>query len=281
MPGKVFGMQIFSYGSIDSISVLEQLHTPMTDIPLERTTARRFDGSRLLSVLTHPRRTFGEIAAESRPTWLTPMVVLSITALLVVLVSGYLKTRAAMMGEVQLPPDWQWWPPEMQNNYMQAQQATQGATFMYIIPLVGSLTGLWLGWLLVAGMLHLGSTLLGGRGSMQGALTITAWASLPFAIRDLLRVIYMLSAGHAIGSPGLSGFATSAGFVPQLMSRLDLFVLWYILLLIIGFAIADGLSRGKAVVGVVIVLFLIILAQAGLGTLFSSLGGQAIQRPFF
>ena len=253
----------------------------MTDIPLERPTARRFDVSRLLPVFTHPRRTFGEIAAESRPSWLTPMLVLSLTALLVVIVTGYLKTRAAMLGEVTLPPDWQWWTPEMQNNYMQAQQATQGATFMYIIPLVGSWTALWLGWMLVAGLLHLGSTLLGGRGSMQGALTIAAWASLPFAIRDLLRVIYMLSAGHAIGSPGLSGFAASAGFVPQLLSRLDLFVIWYIVLLIIGFAIADGLSRGKAILGVVTVLLLVILAQAGLGTLLSGAGGQAVQRPFF
>ncbi len=94
------------------------------------------------------------------------MLVLTVTALLLVLVAGYLKTRAAMMGEVTMPPDWQWWTPEMQNNYMQAQQATQGKTFMYIIPLVGAWTGLWLGWVLVAGLLHLGSTLLGGRGTM-------------------------------------------------------------------------------------------------------------------
>jgi hypothetical protein len=108
-----------------------------------------------------------------------------------------------------------------------------------------------------------------------------AWAGLPFAIRDVLRVIYMLSVGHAIGSPGLSGFASSAGFIPQLLSRLDLFVLWYILLLIIGFAIMDGLSRGKAVLDVLVVMLLVLLAQAGLGTLVSSMGGQAIQRPFF
>jgi hypothetical protein len=253
----------------------------MTDIPLEKQPARRFEFSRLLPVLTRPRRTFGEMAADSRATWLTPMLVLSITALLVVLVSGYLKTRAAMMGEVQMPPDWQWWTPEMQSNYMNAQQATQGTTFMYIIPLVGTWTGLWLGWVLVAGLLHLGSTLLGGRGSMQGALNIVAWASLPFAIRDILRVIYMFSAGHAIASPGLSGFSTAPGFLTQLLSRLDLFVLWFIVLLIIGFAIADGLSRGKAILDVVVVMMLVLFAQAGIASLFSSLGGQAVQRPFF
>lgn len=253
----------------------------MTDIPLEKQPSRRFDFPRILPVLTRPRKAFVELASESRATWLTPMLVLTVTSLLFVLVTGYLKTQAAMMGEVTLPPDWQWWTPEMQDTFMQAQQATQGKTFMYVIPLVRAWTGLWLGWVLVAGLLHLGSTLLGGRGSMQGALNIAAWASLPFAIRDLLKVIYMLSAGHAIGSPGLSGFASSAGFVPQLLSRLDLFVVWFTVLLIIGFAIADGLSRGKAVFDVVLVILLILVAQAGLGTLFSGIGGQAIQRPFF
>jgi hypothetical protein len=221
------------------------------------------------------------MATESRAAWLTPMLVLTVTVLLVVLVTGYLKTRAALMGEVTMPPDWQWWTPEMQNNYMQAQQATQGKTFIYVIPLVGAWTGLWLAWVLVAGLLHLGSTLLGGRGTMQGALIVVAWASLPFAIRDVLKVIYMLSAGHAIGSPGLSGFATSAGFVPQLLARLDIFVLWYVILLIIGIAIFDGLSRGKAVLDVLVIVLLVLMTRAGLASLTSGIGGQAVQRPFF
>jgi Yip1-like protein len=253
----------------------------MTDLSLEKQPARRLDLQRVMPVLIRPHKAFTELVTEARAAWLTPMLLLSITTLLVVLVSGYLKTRAALMGEVTLPPDWQYWTPEMQTNYMNAQQATQGKTFMYIIPLVRAWTGLWLGWVLVAGLLHLGSTLLGGRGSMQSALNIVAWASLPFAIRDILRVIYMLAAGHAISSPGLSGFATSPGFLPQLLSRLDIFVVWYILLMIIGIALADGLARGKAILAVLVVILLLLLVQAGLGTLLSGIGGQAVQRPFF
>ena len=185
-----------------------------------------------------------------------------------------------MMGEVQLPRDWQWWTPEMQENYMQAQQATQGPVFLYIMPMVGSLTGLWLGWLLLAALLHFGSTLLGGRGSMQSALNIVAWASLPFAVRDILRIIFMLAAGHAIINPGLSGFTTTPGFVAQLLTRLDIFLIWHVILLVIGFAISDGLPRAKAVTGVVVVVLLVLLAQSGIGALTSSFGGLAVQRPF-
>jgi hypothetical protein len=209
------------------------------------------------------------------------MLLLTLTAILVVIVAGYLRTRAAMTGEIPLPPDWQFWTPEMQNNYMQAQQATQGPVFIYIMPMVGSLTGLWVGWLLLAALLHFGSTLLGGRGSMQSALNIVAWASLPFAIRDILRIIFMLVTGHSIVSPGLSGFAPAAGFVSQLLTRLDVFLIWQVILLMIGFALTDGLPRSKAVTGVLVMMLLVLLAQAGLGALTSGFGGLAVQRPFF
>jgi hypothetical protein len=253
----------------------------MTDITLNQRSTRRFDFSRLRDILFHPSSAFQEISSESRATWLTPMLVLTITAIVAVVVAGYLKSHAALMGETPLPRDWQYWTPDMQNNYMQAQQATQGPVFMYVIPLVGSLTALWLGWLLLAALLHFGSTLLGGRGSMQSALNVVAWASLPFAVRDLLRVVFMLITRHAITSPGLSGFSSSAGFVAQLLTRIDTFLIWNVVLLVIGFAIAEGLSRGKAVTGVLVVILLLLLAQAGLGTLSSGFGGLAVQRPFF
>lgn len=209
------------------------------------------------------------------------MLLLTIAAILAVAAAGYLKTRAAMMGEVTLPPDWQWWTPEMQNDFMVAQQAQQGPVFMYIMPLVGSLTGLWLGWLVLAGLLHLGSTLLGGRGSMQNALNVVAWASLPFVVRDILRVVFMLIVGHSIASPGLSGFASSSGFLSQLLARTDIFMIWNIILLVIGFAVADGLPRGKSFANVFTVILLVLLAQAGLSTLLSGFGGSGVQRPFF
>jgi len=235
--------------------------------------ARRFDLSRVFVTLLRPSQAFAGTTAEARSTWLTPMLILSITALLLVLVSGYFKTSAAMMGEIPLPPDWQYWTPDMQNNYMQAQQATQGPTFMYVIPFIGSMTGLWLGWIVLAGLLHLGSTLLGGRGSMQGALIIVGWASLPFAVRDVLRIIYILSASHTITSPGLSGFATNV-FLSQILARTDIFLFWNIVLLVVGFSVVDGLSRGKAWVGVLFVLLLLLSVQAGLGSLIASLGAS-------
>jgi hypothetical protein len=236
---------------------------------------------RIFALLTHPRQFF----ASDPGGWGLPMLLLSLTLALQTAVGGYFRARAAAMGEISLPPDWQWWSAEMQNNYLQAQQATQGPVFVYVIPLVGALTGLWLGWLLVSGLLHLASTLLGGRGSMSSALGVVAWASLPFALRDILRVVFMLAAGRAISSPGLSGFISGgeAGmiFASQLLQLVDLFFVWYVILMAIGFSVKDNLGKGKAALGVVGVLVLILLAQAGLGTVWQNLGGMLISRPFF
>lgn len=254
------------------------LMTTPTSFP---TPARRFDLPRVFAVLFRPRAAFSEMASEARAAWSTPMILLTITAALVVIVHGYLRTRAAMMGEIELPPDWQWWTPEMQDSYMQAQQLQQGPVYMYVMPLFGSLSGLWLGWLALAALLHLGSTLFGGRGTMQSALNVVAWASLPFALRDLLRAAYMLIAQHTITSPSLSGFAAGGGLLYHLLARTDLFLIWNFILLILGFAIVDALPRGKAFANTFIVVALVLLAQAGLAVLVSSLGSAAIQRPFF
>ena len=241
----------------------------------------RFNFARVVEILLQPQRTFALLVEEARSSWSTPMLALSISAFLSVIVSGYLTSRAAMMGEMQLPRDWQWWTPDMQANYMQAQQSMQGPVFAYIIPLISALVGLWLGWLILSGLLHLGSTLLGGRGSMQGALNITGWASLPFLVRDVLRIVFMLIVGHSITSPGLSGFAGSAAFAAQLLARVDIFFIWSIVLLVIGFSVGDGLPKTKAIADILIVTLLLLLVQSGIGTLLSNASGLVVQRPFF
>jgi hypothetical protein len=253
----------------------------MTELNSEKRPPRRFDLSRLMGMITRPRVVFSSIASDTKGSWLTPMLALTVSAVLVVILSGYLKSRAAVMGEVTLPPDWQYWTPEMQENFMQAQQTAQGPMFAYVFPIIGALLSLWLGWMVFSGILRLGSTLLGGRGSMQSALNIVAWASVPFIVRDILRIVFMLAVGQAIASPGLSGFAEPFSFLSQFLAKVDLFFFWNITLLALGFAVIDGLPKGKALAGVVVIVLTLLFIQAGLGAFFSGLGGSAMQRSFF
>jgi hypothetical protein len=241
---------------------------------------RGFELKQIPAFLIHPRQGLERLAVGEKPAWLMPMLVLSVMLLLSTFLSGFLQARASAMGQSALPADWQYWTPDMQNNYMQAIQATRGPAFVYVIPAVTGLAKLWLGWLILGGLLHLASTLLGGRGSMGSVLNLAAWALLPFALRDLLRVGFMLVTHHPIASPGLSGFG-SALFLSKVLASVDLFFLWFAFLLVLGLQVTDNLPAGKASTGVTIVLVLVLLAQGGLGTLSSSLGGMMITRPFF
>lgn len=253
----------------------------MTEITAEVLPVRRMGFSRLGEVLFHPRGGLKKVAEAGSAIWLVPMLVLSLGDILSKITGGFFKARAAMLGTSPLPMDFQYWTPEMQQSYYQSQQAMQGPVFVYIIPLVLGLISLWLGWLVLAGALHLASTLLGGRGSMGGALNVTAFALLPFAVRDVLRVVFMLISGRAIQNPGLSGFAGEAGFAAQMLSHLDIFLFWQVILLALGLYAADSLPRNRAALIAAGVVILLLLAQSGLGTLSAGIGGLAIQRPFF
>jgi hypothetical protein len=111
---------------------------------------------------------------------------------------------------------------------------------------------------------------------MQGSFNMVAWANLPFAIRDILRVAYMFLAQHAIASPSLSGFAPGPGFVANLLARTDLFLVWFLVLMTIGLASADGLAKRKSFVIVMIVTLIVISIGAGLGMIGSGIGGLGV-----
>ncbi len=252
----------------------------MTDTALVAPApARRFDFKRLLTFLFQPRLALTRLAAEEKPSWLLPMLAVNLFFLIRIIVSGYLQAHAAATGQQVLPPDWQYWTPDMQNTYMQSQQAMQGPVFVYIIPATLGLVKIWASWLIVAGLVHLASTLFGGRGKMTSALNLTAWACLPFVLRDVLRVVYMLIVHHTIGSAGLSGFVT-ATFLVKLLGAVDLFFLWFAVLLVAGVRKADTLPLGKAIASVAIVLVLVLALQAGLGTLLAKFSGLTVTRMF-
>lgn len=252
----------------------------MTDASLAiPPSTSRFDFKQLLTFLFRPRQGLARLVAAEKPMWLLPMLAVSVMFLIRTILAGHYQALAAAMGNVALPVDWQYWSTEMQNNYMQAQQATQGPVFIYVIPASLGLVKLWLAWFTVAGLTHLTSTLLGGRGKMMSALTITAWACLPFILRDLLRIIFMLIAKHGIVSPGFSGLVSIA-FLSKLLTSVDLFFIWFAVLLVMGISKADNLGIWKAAAGVAIVLVVGLLAQAGISTLLSKLGGLTITRTF-
>lgn len=257
----------------------------MADIAIADRNKRLFF-SWVPSVFFSPRRIFQKISTSPKAIWLTPLLVISILSLANVLIAGRLKNQAAMSGEISYPPDFQYYTPEQQAQYMQAIQSTQGPVFVYVLPAIASLLGVWVGWLILGGILHLITTLLGGRGSTIISMNIVAWGSLPLALRALVQIIYMLATHKLISSPGLSGFSPTGDsgwllFVGHLLKLIDLYVIWQIALLIIGVRISTALNPIKSTFGVLLAIIIILLLQSGLAYGSSLLSNLSITRPFF
>lgn len=236
-------------------------------------------------VLFTPRKAFAEIAAQNRGVWIIPILLLSITTLVLVLVAGPIKKAAAINEGPNLPPDFEFYSPEDQARFLQSAEATQGPVFMYVFPALLSLARVWFGWLLVGGILHLVMTMLGGRGSIGSTMNMVAWSGLPYAVRDLVRIVAMLITDQLVKSPGLAGFAPAgeawyAVFLGKLMAYLDIYLIWNIVLLAISVRIATRLKLTKTLFGVLLTILLVLGLQALLGYLTTLLSGLTITRPF-
>ena len=164
--------------------------------------------------------------------------------------------------------------------------ATSGPVFTYLLPSVVAVIGIYLGWLILGWVIHLGLTLMGGRGSSRQALNIIAWTLLPFAIRDIVRIAAMWTTGQPLTALGLSGFApvgegTSTIYLTTLLSFVDIYLLWHILLLLIGVRAAEPISRAKAwsVALFTVIAFLLIRALPAL--IAAQFDGLTVVRPFF
>jgi hypothetical protein len=244
----------------------------------------------LVPLLLNPRTTMARITAVSESIWHAPIFVLILTALGRVLLAGSIKQTAALSGQVILPPGFEYYTPEQQAQFQQAMAATSGPVFTYVLPAIVAVLGVLAAWFLVGWLLHLVLTMLGGRSGSGQVLNIVAWATLPYALRDLVRMGSMLNTEQLLSHPGLSGFAAEIGsnwsamwsaYLASLLGLVDIYLIWYLVLLVIGIRLANGVSRRRAwtaVLGVVIVITLIQATPALIAAQFSDL---TVIRPFF
>jgi hypothetical protein len=262
---------------------------PMTTVetPLESPEMpRRFQFGWVLPALFRPRPTFGKIAAQNGDVWLTPILILMLVAVLRTVAAGSIKQAAAANGLVTPPAGFQYYTPEQQTQSQQAQSAMSGPVFIYVFPAVLAALETWVGWLLVVGLLHLVLTMLGGRGASRQAMNLVAWASLPFAVRDGVRIIYLLVTHQLISRTGLAGFAPTDGgdgsaYLAQLLAFFDIYLIWHALLLVTGVRAGDKLAAGKAWGGVLITLAIVLLLEALPGFGLTKLGTLNVIQPFF
>ena len=246
----------------------------------------RFDW--LLPTLFQPRRAFARITGAETAVWQTPILILVLSGLIRTLVNGSVKAAAnlAAANSGAPPVGFEYYTPEQQAQLQQAMAATSGPVFTYLLPSVVTILGVYFGWLILGWVIHLGLTLMGGRGSSRQALNVVAWTLLPFAIRDVVRIGAMWTTGQPLTALGLAGFAPAGDgnltiYLTALLGFVDIYLLWHILLLLVGVRAAEPLSRAKAWSVALFTVIAFTLLRALPALIAAQFSGLTVVRPFF
>jgi hypothetical protein len=222
--------------------------------------------SRIIGVLFSPGQTFADIARK--PDWVVPAFVIIVVFLVAAIATV---PRLDFEGTIR---------QAMEAKGQTGPAAEQGLRFgmamakgiQYTIPF------LLIGFIAVGALIYwLGVRLVGGEATYQQVFSVVLYGFMPQVIRQLVKIPIVLSR-HNINPRDAetlvrSGPAFLVSFKDHpmlwaLLTRLDLFAIWSLILIVIGLAVASRMSKAKAA-GVVIVVWsvmtLITLGFAAMG----------------
>ncbi len=264
----------------------------------ETPASERRSPLRLLGgMIVRPRATMVDLRDHGARTWWLPALLAAVFVVLPVLVAAPITARMTREAVVTAQEQF----GEQQDEDMSEEQRAQMEQAMSIaasplittvFPAVGGVVSVAAGWAIWAGALYLAGMALGGRSTFGQLFRMVAWAWLPFTLRGLIQTIYIAISGEIIANPGLSGLMrdnpVSGGemivappsldqtLLAAFLSKIDLFLIWNLILLVIGMTAITRLPRRKALLGTLgvwILLMALSLVPALVGGLFTQQAG--------
>lgn len=225
--------------------------------------------SRIAGVFFAPGETFASIVR--RPDFVVPLVILLVISLLTgVLVAQKVDFKELARDTIESQPRAKNLPPDVIE-----KQVNFTAGFMkvasYGSPIVSTLL-----LVVLAAILFAAFKIFGGEGEFLQALSITIYAWYPNLIRAIVSVVALLSKKTLTMYTLQNPVASNIGYFmnPKLhpiaaafWGSIDLFTIWTLILLIIGFAAMSRFSRMKSAVIILSLWAVKILFSVGAGAM--------------
>jgi hypothetical protein len=226
--------------------------------------------SRIAGVLFAPAETFQEIAR--RPDILAP--------LLIILLVGYASTLLIIpkldvesMFEAQSAQIRKQNPDiaDADLERMRTWGAASAKVFAYISPV---LMVIW--YVIVAGVLLGAFRLMGGEGTFKQAFSATIYAWVPLTLLAIITTVVVMARGSfdpttaatlVRSNPAFLTSLTEQPVLFALLSALDLFTLWTLVLLIFGFSALSRLSKGRSAAIVITLWLALVFVRVGFAAL--------------
>lgn len=217
---------------------------------------------RVIGVLFSPNETFASIARQ--PDWLVPLVLI----LVVSLISGIVFAQRVDFGSsIREAAE--------QNKNVSPEQADRAVRigsaaakiFSYCAPVI---SGIFL--LIISGFLLLAFRVMGGEGDFRQAFSVTCYSWMPGLIKSI--IITAIVAARSVSATDIpTVLRSNLGFLVTikqnpllftLLTKLDVFSIWMIALLVIGFSFVSRFSKAKSA-AVVISLWVVVTLLALIG----------------
>jgi len=250
--------------------------TPATPAPPPPVPVNSF--GRLFGVFFEPKATFESIA--QRPTWVLPMIVLILISIVIVaLIGSRVGWRQVIDRQIASSPRAQQRmeqvPPAQREQILDKQ-----AKFAGVIAYVGVIVGTVIAEVIVAALLlAVFNIMAGSKISFSTSLGIVAHSWMPYAITGLLGILILFikdpstidTQNLVASNPGALLPDGSAKWLVSLLTSLDLFTFWVLVLQGIGYSATNPkkISFGKAFASILAVWLLFVLIKVGFAAAFA------------
>jgi hypothetical protein len=216
---------------------------------------------RIIGVFVSPEPTMQDIAA--RPSWLIPLIILMVIGAF----SGFFLKEVILQSQLEA----------MEKRNMTAEQIEQARPMMekmmtYTAPLM-PLIVTPLMYLVIAGVLmFVGSVILGGEARFASLFSVTCWSGMISVLGSIINIPVMANRQVMESATSLSILLSPDAkdtFLYNLLSQIDLFWIWWVVVLGFGFAAAYKYSTRKAMTTVFVLWAIFIAISVGIKSMFS------------
>jgi len=219
----------------------------------------------LVKIFTDPVTFFQNL--RENPTWLLPLILIILMSIIFTSVTKdqMLEFRKQMIYDSEKIPE------ELKDQSIeQIENMSPGAYFTQAV--IGSFIGVGLIYVIGAGFLLLiGNFFLGGQATFKQMFALFTWANMVSIVEMLVKMILVLQKNSMEVYTSLALFmdpAKSKTFIFQLLNAIDVFTIWKVILLAIGFGIIYRFSAKKSYITVISIYVVYVLLSIGIGRLF-------------
>lgn len=253
------------------------MSTPSQQAPAQSAPSVSSIG-RVFGALFNPKPTFESIA--QKPSWVLPMLAAILIGLVVVaLIGSRVGWRQVIDRQIASSPKAQQRmeqvPPEKRDAILDQQAKLAG-----VIGYVGVVVGTAVAEIVVAAVLLAAFNIMGGtKVGFAQSLGIVTHSWMPYVVSGLLGVLILfikdpttLDTQNLVASnPGALLPDGSAKWLVSLLTSLDLFTFWVLILQAIGFSATNPkkISFGKALGTIIAVWLVFVLVKMGLAAAFA------------